>query len=207
MKKSLLILAILVGLVSTNANAQRQQGEIDITAGVGYSLGLHLLRTAANVALTESDLSKISATPLINGMVDVGLTDEFSLGGAYTFLSWNWVDQYTDTNGVAQTANITAIRHNIGARGLFHFGDNDMTDLYAGARVGATLWNVRSDVEVDNENTTADFQVPTLPFSIHALFGVRAYFNDYVGANFEFALGTGPYLLAGGLTFRIPPRY
>ena len=207
MKKSLLILAILSTLVSTTATAQTQKGEVDITAGIGYSLELSLIRTGANVLLAESDLPKINATPIINGMIDVGLTEQFSLGGAYTFLSWNWVDQYTDTNGVAQTANITAIRHNIGARGLFHFGDNDMTDLYAGARVGATLWNVRSDVEVDNENTTADFQVPTLPFSIHALFGVRAYFNDYVGANFEFALGTGPYLLAGGLTFRIPPRY
>lgn len=207
MKRSLLIMAILVGLVSTNANAQQQQGEAAVTLGIGYSPGLHILRSLANTALAESDLSKISATPIINGMVDFGVTEDFSLGVAYSFLNWNWLDQYTDTNGMTQTADVSAMRHNIGARALFHFGESETTDLYAGARVGATIWNIRSNIDVDGENTSSNFEIPTLPVSVHALFGVRTYFNDYVGANFEFALGTGPYMLAGGLVFRIPPRY
>ena len=203
MKKTIIVTLVVLFGASFQSNAQRQEGEVDVTVGVGYSLGMNILRTAINLALVESDLEKIQSTPIINGMVDYGITENFSLGGAYSFHRWSWDDRFTDTNGVTTTGNAVAMRHNIGARALFHFGENENVDVYAGGRVGTSIWRFDAAYSDSEGNSASEFNVPNGILSVQALFGVRAYFNEVVGANFEFGLGTSPYLIAGGLTFRI----
>lgn len=203
MKKTIIVtLAVLFGS-SFLSTAQRQEGEVDITVGAGYSLGMNALRGLINIALVESDLEKVKSVPIINGMIDYGITENFSLGGAYSFHRWSWNDRFTDTSGVTTSGSATAMRHNIGARALFHFGENDDVDIYAGGRVGTSIWRFDASYSDSEGNSASDFSVPNGIFSVQALFGVRAYFNEFVGANFEFGLGTAPYLIAGGLTFRI----
>lgn len=205
MKKTLLMLLLAGGVLSShNASAQREQNEVVITAGVGYSLGMALFKGVMNTALRESNLNEIKGTPIINGMVDYGITDNFSVGAAISYHQWNWQDQYTDTSGVTTMGNVRASRNNIGLRGLFHFGNNNRVDLYTGARVGYSLWRFKADASNTNGESASDFSAPAGIFTAQALFGARAYFNEIIGANFEFGIGTAPYFLSGGLSFRIP---
>ena len=65
MKKTIIVtLAVLFGS-SFLSTAQRQEGEVDITVGAGYSLGMNALRGLINIALVESDLEKVKFTFLL----------------------------------------------------------------------------------------------------------------------------------------------
>lgn len=204
MKKILLPMLVLGGiLLSGNANAQRAQNEVVVTAGVGYSLSMALLKGVVNTSLRAADLNEVKAIPILNGMVDYGVTENFSVGGAYSFHQWNWQDEYTDTAGVTTIGNVNIARHNIGARGLFHFGSNDNIDMYAGARVGYSLWRLKADAANTEGESASEFDAPSGIFTAQALFGARAYFNEIIGANVEVGVGTAPYFIAGGLSFRI----
>lgn len=198
-----LLLAAAVFMAANPAFSQKEQNQVVITAGVGYSLGLAALKALANTGLRNNDLEEIKSTPLINGMVDYGITDNFSIGAAYTFHKWTWTDQYTDTSGVMTTGKATAQRQNIAGRALFHFGNADNMDMYAGARLGTSLWKFTAESNDSQGNSASDFSVPSGVFSVQALFGVRAYFNEFIGANFEVGLGTAPYFIAGGISVKI----
>lgn len=202
MKKLLLCFIASGMLFSSSINAQREANQVVVTAGVGYSLGMQVLKGALNTSLTAAGLEKIKGTPIINGMVDYGLTENFSLGGAYSFHKWNWSDSYTDTAGVITTGSASIQRQNIAGRALFHFGNNEKVDLYAGARVGTSLWKITADGANSNGDSASDVAVPSGVFSVQALFGVRTYFTDVFGANFEFGIGSAPYFVAGGLSFK-----
>lgn len=204
MKKILLSLLVLCGLLfSQNANAQRAENEVVVSAGLGYSLSMALLKGSINLGLRESGLNEIKAIPIINGMVDYGITENFSVGGAYSFHQWNWQDEYTDSVGVTTAGNVNIARHNVGARGLFHFGSNEKVDMYAGARVGYSLWRLKADAANTEGESASEFRAPGGIFTAQALFGARAYFNSVIGANVEIGLGTAPYFIQGGLSFRL----
>lgn len=204
MKRILLIAMCGVTIFSSkDASAQREQNEVVITTGVGYSIGMALFKGVLNTALRESNLNEIRGTPIINGMVDYGINENFSIGGAVSFHQWNWDDRYTDTSGVTTTGSVSASRANIGLRGLFHFGSNERMDMYAGARIGYSLWRTKSNFSDSNGQSASDFSAPAGIFGAQALFGMRAYFNEVIGANIEIGIGTAPYFLSGGLSFRI----
>jgi len=191
-------------LIAANpANAQREANQVVVTAGVGYSLGMQLFKGVLNTSLEAAGLAKIKGTPIINGMVDYGITENFSLGAAYSFHKWNWNDSYTDTAGVITTGAASIQRQNIAGRGLFHFGNADNVDLYAGARIGTSLWKLTADGANSNGQSASDVAIPAGVFSVQALFGVRAYFTEVIGANFEFGIGSAPYFVAGGIVIKI----
>lgn len=209
MKKIILttLTVFALSMFSNNVNAQRAQGEVDITVGVGYSLGMDIIKRALNAALKEADLNKIQGTPIINGMIDYGVTENFSIGGAYSYHQWGWTDRWTTTDSlgaqVTTTGDVKLSRHNIGGRGLFHFGNSDDVDLYAGARLGTSIWKYEANASNTEGEQASDYSAPGGVFTAQALFGVRAYFNEFIGANFEFGIGTAPYMIAGGLCFRL----
>ncbi len=47
----------------------------------------------------------------------------------------------------------------------------------------------------------ASTDIPTGVATVQALFGVRTYFTEVIGANFEIGIGNAPYFVAGGLSF------
>lgn len=201
MKKLLLILVVPLFLAATDnkeSHAQKQQGEVVATVGAGWGL----INALFNV------FEDVKSVPTINGMVDYGITENFSLGGAVSYNRWSyqetWVNQETDTAGNTITTEnkvkAYAQRINYAVRPLFHFGEKEELDLYTGARLGFSNWNVGTETDVDGERQE-DFSAPGNVFSFQALFGVRAYFNDFIGANFEVGLGSAPYFIHGGLVF------
>lgn len=219
MKKLLLaIIAIsAMNLTPKKAAAQENQGDLVVTGGVGYSLAMGLFKGVINTALTSSNLKKATATPIINGMVDYAITDKFSLGGAYSYNNFVWQDSYNsvtyqydsttgaviDSSVTTQSGKVKLTRQNFGVRPLFHFGNGADFDMYAGARVGFSYWNASYEVQQDGQTSASGISPKGSVFTVQALFGIRKYFNEHVGLNFEFGIGNSPYFLAGGLNFRI----
>lgn len=189
-------------ILSSSINAQREQNHLVVSTGIGYSIGQSLLKAILNTSLTASGANKVSSIPIINVMADYGITENFSLGIAYSFNKFSWSDSSTDTLGVTTLVEASAARHNIGVRPLFHFGNNEKVDLYTGARIGSSIWAISGGFTDSQGNSAgASTDVPTGVTTVQALFGVRTYFTEVIGANFEIGIGNAPYFVAGGLSF------
>ncbi|TND10341.1 MAG: hypothetical protein FD123_589 [Bacteroidetes bacterium] len=192
-----LVVATLATFSPRNAMAQKFQGQSVVTAGAGYSLAGILMGVVTD-AVNATDASS-TKTPVIAGMYDFGISDRFSVGAAYTYQGLTVkYSSYTDPNGNVITGNFTdrLTRQNFGVRALFHFGDNDDLDTYAGARFGYTMWNYSSSAPngYDNSDILSGFGSPIKP---QALFGMRYFFTDNIGANAEFAIGPTYFMLFG----------
>ncbi len=205
-----IFMAVAMVFLASSVNttkAQKSQGEVAITGGVGYSLGISLIQGAVNTSLRAADLEELKATPIINGMVDYAVSDGFSLGAAYSYNGMSWTDEYSETDSLGNITTtqgtVKVQRQNIAMRGLFHFGADETVDMYAGARLGTSLWRVDATASNSNGDSASDFAAPAGVFSVQALFGVRKYFNDVIGVNFEVGVGTAPYFVAGGLSFKL----
>lgn len=203
MKKTLLsaFAALLLGVFALpqQAAAQKYQGQVNITAAGSFSL-TGLVLSAFTDAVGKGTNVNTRSTPGLNGMVDVGLTDHFSLGAAYYYQNFHGeFSSYTDTAGYVHNGDyyFGVTRQNIGLRALFHFGDNDDLDTYFGARVGYTIWSYRTNAVASglNKDSARSRLWP------QALFGVRYYFTPNIGVNAELAVGP-PYYLSLGFNFR-----
>jgi hypothetical protein len=101
------------------------------------------------------------------------------------------------------------IRNNFALRALFHFGKNESVDMYAGVRLGYTVWNVSST----NDNVNYEPKYGSVPWAVRvnlknthytaqAIFGVRYFFNDYFGINGEVSIGPpGVFMFGLNLKF------
>jgi len=188
-------------LAPGNAHAQKYQGQINTTAGTSFSLTGLVVNAFLN-AVDNAQGVETTSIPGINTMVDYGVSDRFSLGAAYYYQSFTTnLSGYTDSSGQVVSGDyyIRITRQNAGLRTLFHFGDNDDLDLYAGARIGMTFWSWASDIP---NNSGVDFddviRSRVLP---QGIFGMRYYFTPVVGVNLELAAGP-PYFMMLGVNAR-----
>ncbi len=198
--KSLLVAAVLVatGIFAPNATAQKYQGQMNVTVGGAFSL-TGLVGTSLTSAISAAD-GRASSTPGLAGMFDYGISDRFSLGAAYNFQQFTVkFSSYVDNNGNTVNGDFkySLTRNNVGLRALFHFGDNDDLDTYAGARFGYTIWKTNTNAP-GLALTDNFFKSRLWP---QALFGMRYYFTENIGVNAEFAIGP-PYYMMFGLNFR-----
>lgn len=197
LKSSLIALALCFTFATSKA--QNQQGESVVTAGIGYSLAIEFIKTSLNAF---EDVTSTSI-PAIGITFDHGLTDNFSMGIATGFqtLSAEFNDSYLDENNNTVTEKVTSTttRFNVAARPLFHYGGSDKLDLYSGLRIGITSLNT------SYETTRDDFEVGDLGgtrLSVGLVaFGMRYYFSDNVGMNFDLQLGA-PYIISAGVAAR-----
>ncbi|HEY6161692.1 MAG TPA: outer membrane beta-barrel protein [Bacteroidia bacterium] len=197
-KASTIIVALAVLAAGTfkpgSAHAQNAQGQTVITGGAGFSLA-GILFTLIKDALNSSNVTS-KTTPVIGGMVDYGISDHFSLGGAYTYqsVSASYTSYTKDT--ITYTGNFKdkISRQNFGVRPLFHFGSNENFDTYAGARLSYTIWKYTSNARTDVSST--DFS-GTSRIHFQALFGMRYFFTENIGFNFEAAVGPSYYAFFG----------
>lgn len=201
--KKLLLCFIASGMLFSNSiNAQREQNQVVVSAGMGYSIGQAIFKGILN-AIEAGGTNTVSSIPIINVMVDYGISENFSLGAAYSFNSFSWSDSSIDPSGVITSVDLSAARHNIGLRPLFHFGNNEKVDLYTGARLGTSIWSLSgSATDSQGNDTGASTDIPAGVVTVQALFGVRTYFTDVIGANFEVGIGNAPYFVAGGLSLK-----
>jgi hypothetical protein len=196
MKFKSAIIVFVACLSWSSSRAQNTSGESVVTVGVGYSFFFDFVESALNVY----DDVKTTSIPAIALTYDHAITDNFSLGLAFGFqtLSADFHDTYTDINNNIVTDEVSAsvTRMNIAMRPLLHYGGSENLDLYSGLRIGL------NSVTTSYESTQDDFEVPNLGGSRVSVglvvFGMRYFFSDKVGVNFDLQLGT-PYIMSVGV--------
>lgn len=205
----LFVAAIATGLCLVKPQtgyAQNEQGKSVVTAGAGYSLVGALFKSVDN-AIGSNGTVDLKSTPVICGMYDYALADHFSIGAAFSYQSFTAVytnAEYTNSQGFTVTGSWKdrVTRMNYAIRPLFHFGDNESFDHYAGVRLGFTNWGFTSDNPDPYYNTT-DFYPSGFKnrLRVQTLYGMRYFFTDNIGVNLELAIGS-PYYMMGGVNFK-----
>lgn len=204
MKKLLLTMGVAIMLVPNTSNAQaHEQGTAIISVGVGYSLIGGLFNSVYNSTLYTNNF-KNTSIPVIVGRFDYGVGDGFSLGlsVAYQSLGFKWDDDYMTSSSTIETGeykiNFSCL--SIGVRPLFHFGNNDDMDIYAGLRVGYTSWSTKASSPDDELMEYTWGTVSLGSFGVTPLFGIGYYFSDNFGIHME--VGFGTYIAEGGISLK-----
>lgn len=193
--KNRMIITMILGFalsfatINTLQAQAHSKGQLGITANVGYSV-IGALFQAASVGSDQ-----ITSIPVISGMVDYGVADQFSVGGAVSFQSISINDEDINGSNVKNTLSCM----NIGIRPLFHFGNSDEADFYAGIRVGYTRWSASTNSTDPAYDPLDAYNTPGL-VSLQPLLGGTYYFGP-VGINGE--VGFGTYIAALGVKIRI----
>ncbi|MBL7884477.1 MAG: hypothetical protein JNL69_10445 [Bacteroidia bacterium] len=208
MKKKRFILAILFCLGGVNAYSQKKLGESTITVGGGISL----IGTASSITANgNSRNDEFRSIPFLVASYDVGLSELLSLGASYSRQEYRYYYDYYDVQYSLFINRETDryVRENYGLRVLFHFGKKETLDMYAGVRLGLTVWNINStnpnnEYKPENNSDTPwslRVNVKNTHYTAQALYGFRYYFSKNVGLNFEVGIGP-PGLIMLGLNIR-----
>lgn len=199
MKK--LVSIILLSLFVVSAQAQNQQGQSEITAGIGYSV----LMNAARAAINQGENITADYIPTLQLTYDYAISDLFSMGVALGYQKINSDFVYTYTNDdnieITENASVDLSRVVVSVRPLIHYGGTDQLDLYSGLKVG--IKSVSSDVSstdpnldlFDNRNRTG-IALGVIPF------GMRYHVTDNFGFHADLQIGA-PYLVSAGIALKI----
>lgn len=209
-----LFFIFLLSISTLSGISQTERMQFVASGGIGASLGMTSLKTGLNIGLKEIGLEKATGSLIINGNLDVGITEKFSLGFAYTTNQFNWRDDFyrpgpNDTlditpDSIVANAAVKIKRQNFAIRGLYHFALGEKHhDLYLGGRVGFTLW--QTSIAGDVQGTPlSGFSFPASLPSIQVLVGYRHYVTSFMAINGELGVGSAPYFAGIGLSFAIP---
>lgn len=187
-------------LMWTSSLAQNSQGQSVVSFNIGYSVVGNLLKSSLEVF---EDV-KTSSIPTLGLTYDYAITDLFSLGVAasYQSVSAEFTDTYLDENSMTQTDFVKAsfARMNFAIRPLIHYGGTDELDLYSGLRIGTVMWNSSYESSQDDfDFEDADlFNGSRVSVGL-VLFGMRYFFTDNIGINFDVQIGA-PYIMSGGIS-------
>jgi len=196
-KIGILLLAVAL-MFATNfkLSAQNQDYPSTISLNGGFSLVGAMFKT-----LEVQDGFKSNSYPALQLTYDHYVTKWFSMGGAASVqsmgYSYNYIDQ---VSGDETNVSVDVNRINIALRPLFHYGNSGKIDMYSGLRLGYTLWNIKATVDDYDDAGLANSFAPQL-----ILFGMRGYFTENIGANFELAVGS-PHYFSLGLNYRFPAK-
>ncbi|WP_338793547.1 outer membrane beta-barrel protein [Bernardetia sp. MNP-M8] len=169
---SVLMCALFIFSFST-AQAQYEQGQLDVNLGVG------LLPTFLGAGTTAK-------LPPIGLSVDYGVSDNISIGGYASYASAT-VDSFDEWN---YTYTI------LGARGAYHFNvSNDRFDPYGGALLGYNI------VSVDYGDSAFTSGGAASAFTWSAFLGARYRFTDNLGVYGELGYGISILQLGVNLKF------
>lgn len=187
MRKLLLAAFLMLGL-SGIINAQNETFKNTICVNGGFSLVGSII-SAAN--------GQTSSVPAIQFTYDRGLSSFFSLGAAASYQGMK-IDYSDITYGDYKT---TISRLNVACRALFHYANSGKLDMYSGLRLGYTNWGVSTTSK--DPDYVADDVVKGGGFAPQViLFGIRGYFTDHIGLNFEVGVGA-PHYTSIGLAYRL----
>lgn len=209
MKKGSFIFAVaimlLAGIISPKqAAAQKYRGQSVVTGGVGFSFVGLLLGVIDNTVDAATDI-RSTKTPVIIGAYDYGVSDRFSVGVGYTYqgITMRYDSYYKpNINGSGDTI-VTGdfrdrlSRQNFGIRPLFHFGDNDDLDIYAGLRLSFVRWSYNTNRPDFDASGATRLLSGASPVKAQALFGMRYFFTENLGFNTELAIGPSYFAMVG----------
>lgn len=209
MKKNILatstIFIMLIAACMPNAShAQKYQGQSVVTGGVGWSV-VGLFLGVIDKGLDATSDVRSTKTPVVMGAYDFGISDRFSIGAHYTYQALTLrYDGYTtfDSQGFFDSTVVGSfrdrlLRQSFGIRPLFHFGDNDDLDIYAGLRLSFLRWSYNSTRPDLGDDFATDILKAANPIKVQGVFGLRYFFTENIGFNTEFAIGPSYFAMIG----------
>lgn len=226
--KKLNCLLFLACISTYYAGAQSFVKDITISAGEGYSPGFDgsLSFGVGTVYPVENSFQNnanadnypypcdqaLSYTNNMGGFVDVKIKWNISVGvgASYQSAVMEWAPYSNGPGGnYVYVFSDKVTRTNLGVRILYHYPNySKHFDVYAGIRIGQSYWHdTPSDSNTVKKNVTVytnyflESQNMVVP-SFQMLTGLRFYFSDALAIHLEAAVGS-PYVLEGGVTFRI----
>ncbi|MEY4604382.1 MAG: hypothetical protein RIT43_1674 [Bacteroidota bacterium] len=212
--QNLILIAISSIVLSYSTIAQKLHYEFILSGGFGFSVLTRSDRLNINSSLRENGFNPLNSIqipygygvteipyPLLNVQLDHTIIERFSLGIAYAHVKFS-TNQTGLINDTLYHAKVSLSKQNIGIRLLYHFNPNETFDVYTGGRIGYSVR--RGNYEITNDFGD-DKAVPLFAKNkgtLQFIFGIRNYFNNFFGLNFEICLGA-PYFLNGGVCFKI----
>lgn len=218
------LLLIVFCFPKNNCYAQNERGEIVINAGVGASPGFDgdvsfgngptfpattILTTLPSYNTDNPPgITCYSIIPNIGGTADINVGHHVSMGVAASYqsetLNWRPENQFPSPFTDKITRTNTALRF------LYHTAwVSKHYDPYIGIRVGYSFWtDVPSpqNMEWTGVSETTFISKPgEAQFSFQVVGGIHLYINNFFGLHVEAGIGS-PYLVEGGLTFRVNPK-
>ena len=214
-KKILTYTIVLLALFSLQTQAQIEEPEKielrtpEYESTICLNAGISLIGSLINVSGVLSQDVSTQSIPAIQLTYDRMVVDWLSLGVAasYQMMDIRYRNYtYFDSEGVLRNEDFTTDinRLNFGIRPLLNFGNIDKVDMYSGLRLGFTNWSVKSNSRdpLYNPEDDVDFKSGLTFAPQLILFGLRGYFTENIGGNFELAVGS-PHFLSFGLSYRM----
>ena len=196
MKKIRLItLMAIFAFLLTSLQAQDHKSAITVNAGFSLVGGFF--------SVSDEGVSNYSI-PAIQVGYDYYITNWFSMGAAGSIQMMGVeYDNYEYEAGEVVDGELDIVRSNFAVRALFHYFNRGRIDMYSGVRMGLTNWSISENL-TDNTydyNNVFDQTSGVLFAPQLVLYGLRGYFTENLGANFELAVGL-PHFLSVGLNYR-----
>ena len=203
MKKGV-FLSLFLSLIAFQIFAQSPNYRSTLSVNAGLSVVGSLINIADDLSSGET---KGYALPALQINYDRGLQKWFSLGVAASYQSmgiqYNDYEYMKDGEMVTEDFKTSIKRLNVAIRPLFHYANKGRLDMYSGLRVGVTNWGISTQTNDPDYNPENDISFGEgINFSAQViLYGLRGYFTEHLGGNFELALGS-PHFASFGLNYR-----
>ncbi|MFA6923475.1 MAG: hypothetical protein WC223_04395 [Bacteroidales bacterium] len=205
-KIKLLTVAIALFLCYNNTSAQRGgkgEGTVLIDAFYGFpNLWSTVIKTAYENTGEQLNI-KIGSTGPFGAKAEYMVSDKMGMGIIFNYAnssySWNEDSYDINNNPIVYNYKISLPRLRFLASFNFHFGDSESFDPFLVIAAGYSSFNAQA---TSNDPMFATETIKGLiPVAFRAGFGMRYFFSDNIGINFEIGLG-GP-AIQGGLSFKI----
>lgn len=210
MKKTSILLCLL-GTLSNAAFTQSGAPEkrSAVSLNIGSSMAGNTIRTLValnnNSSGNETVISRVRPALQLN--YDFRVIRVVSLGIACSYQRIGMEvknHKYVDNNNQERVENysIGFQRTNIAFRPLFHYGRNSGIDMYSGLRLGYNIVKFKqTSSDPKNINLGSRGRLLNRFTTQLTLFGLKGYFFNDLGANFELAVGA-PHFASTGLNYR-----
>jgi hypothetical protein len=196
MKRITFTALITTLLFSIQTQAQVQRGTTVVEPYYGYSLfSTAILEAYESTSSTNTSYKNFGPVGL---RVEYFVSDLIGLGFDVNYKSLELTDDYiSGTNTYTQTISSTQIRAMY--RMNFHVVRTKMVDYYLGTGLGykSNKWDFKDTNPTVN---SIDYDA-IFPIAFRMSTGVRVFFTENIGANFEIGVGGGSFATAG-LTFK-----
>jgi hypothetical protein len=195
-----LAIAMILGILTIapqRAVAQRTQNTSVVTGAVGYSL-IGIFSGFDNNAHTA-----VRSTPVFQFCYDYAVVEGLSIGAGGSYQEFIHDYEYYYPSGAYENYSDRFTRANIGARVLAHFSESEKVDLYAGGRVGYTIWDSGSNnptpgyrpSEYAPELIRASYN--GIHYTTQGIFGFRYFLVPNFGLGAEVSLGAPGFFMIG----------
>lgn len=193
------IACLLLASFALSVNAQSfKKNQVDLNLGLGF--GTTFLASGSYRSL-----------PPISAALDIGVTDDISVGGYLGFTTASWKESgrgYCNMHNNGYWYNYTdTYRWNyylFGVRGAFHFArfiDNDKVDLYAGLLLGARYAHYSWSTDDPCPKSAYTSGQTGSGLLLAGFVGCRYRFTDKIGVFAE--LGYGISFATVGVNFKL----